>query len=75
MRCLRRGAIRRAEKAAVLLLTTDKAIATIGREVGWHDPNYFARRFRAAFGISARQYRNQLPCPALVRPADEWIQW
>lgn len=66
---------RRAEKAAVLLLTTDKAIATIGREVGWHDPNYFARRFRAAFGISARQYRNQLPCPALVRPADEWIQW
>lgn len=66
---------RRAEKAAVLLLTTDKAIATVGREVGWHDPNYFARRFRAAFGISARQYRNQLPCPALVKSADAWIQW
>ncbi|MBA3699055.1 MAG: AraC family transcriptional regulator [Planctomycetes bacterium] len=65
----------RAEKAAVLLLTTDKAIAAIGREVGWHDPNYFARRFRAAFGISARQYRNQLPCPALVKTADAWIQW
>jgi AraC family L-rhamnose operon transcriptional activator RhaR len=66
---------RRAEKAAVLLLTTDKPIATVGREVGWHDPNYFARRFRAAFGVSARQYRQQLPCPALVRPADDWIQW
>ena len=66
---------RRAEKAAVLLLTTDKAISAIGREVGWHDPNYFARRFRAAFGISARQYRQQLPCPALVKTADAWIQW
>lgn len=66
---------RRAEKAAVLLLTTDKTIAAIGREVGWHDPNYFARRFRSAFGISARQYRRQLPCPALVKSADAWIQW
>lgn len=66
---------RRAEKAAVLLLTSDKPIATVGREVGWHDPNYFARRFRAAFGVSARQYRQQLPCPALVRSADDWIQW
>lgn len=66
---------RRAEKAAVLLLTTDKAIAAVGRDVGWHDPNYFARRFRAAFGISARQYRQQLPCPALVKTAEAWIQW
>ena len=66
---------RRAEKSAVLLLTTDKAISAIGREVGWHDPNYFARRFRSAFGVSARKYRQQLPCPALVRSGDQWIQW
>ncbi len=66
---------RRAEKAAVLLLTTDMPIALVGKQVGWHDPNYFARRFRAAFGISAREYRQQLPCPALVRPTDDWIQW
>ena len=66
---------RRAEKAAVLLLTTDQPVAAVGRTVGWHDPNYFARRFRAAFGVSAREYRQQLPCPALVRDAADWIQW
>jgi AraC family transcriptional regulator, L-rhamnose operon transcriptional activator RhaR len=66
---------RRAEKAAVLLLTTDLPVAAVGKVVGWHDPNYFARRFRAAFGLSAREYRAQLPCPALVRSADDWIQW
>jgi len=66
---------RRAEKAAVLLLTTNLPVAEIGRTVGWHDPNYFARRFRAAFGMTATAYRNQLPCPALVRTADDWIQW
>jgi AraC family L-rhamnose operon transcriptional activator RhaR len=66
---------RRAEKAAVLLLTTDLPVALVGRAVGWHDPNYFARRFRAAFGQSAREYRQQLPCPALVRAVDGWIQW
>jgi AraC family transcriptional regulator, L-rhamnose operon transcriptional activator RhaR len=66
---------RRAEKAAVLLLTTDLPISVIGKQVGWHDPNYFARRFRAAFGQSAREYRHRLPCPALIRPAADWIQW
>lgn len=66
---------RRAEKAAVLLLTTDLPIARIGRLVGWQDPNYFARRFRAAFGMSARAYREQLPTPPLARGGDDWIQW
>lgn len=66
---------RRAEKAAVLLLTTDLPIAEIGRRVGWEDPNYFARRFRQAFGTSAREYREQLPTPALSRDGEDWIQW
>jgi AraC family L-rhamnose operon transcriptional activator RhaR len=66
---------RRAEKAAVLLLTTELPIAEIGRRVGWEDPNYFARRFRQAFHTSAREYREQLPTPALARDGEDWIQW
>jgi AraC family L-rhamnose operon transcriptional activator RhaR len=66
---------RRAEKSAVLLLTTDMPIAAVGKMVGWQDPNYFARRFRAAFGQTAREYRQQLPRPAFVRTTDDWIQW
>jgi AraC family transcriptional regulator, L-rhamnose operon transcriptional activator RhaR len=66
---------RRAEKAAVLLLTTDLPVAEIGRRVGWEDPNYFARRFRQAFGTNAREYREQLPTPALARDGEDWIQW
>jgi AraC-like DNA-binding protein len=50
-------------------------IALVGKQVGWHDPNYFARRFRAAFGISAREYRQKIHCPALVRLTEDWIQW
>lgn len=66
---------RRAEKAAVLLLTTDRPISQVGKQVGWHDPNYFARRFRQAFGMSAREYREQLPTPPLARDGEDWIQW
>ena len=47
----------RAERAASLLLRTDLPIAEIARQIGWTDPNYFARRFRAHFGISATVYR------------------
>ena len=47
----------RAERAAVLLLGTDRPIAEIGETVGWTDPNYFARRFRAFFKLSATEYR------------------
>jgi len=52
---------RRAERAAVLLLSTDGAVAAIGREVGWDDPNYCARRFRAAFGVNPAAYRKRVP--------------
>jgi AraC family L-rhamnose operon transcriptional activator RhaR len=47
----------RAERAAALLSSTDLPIAVVGTEVGWPDPAYFSRRFRAAFGISPRDYR------------------
>lgn len=48
---------RRAERAALLLTTTDDPVATIGAKVGWDDPAYFARRFRQATGVSPRRYR------------------
>jgi AraC family L-rhamnose operon transcriptional activator RhaR len=47
----------RLEQAAVLLLNTDRQIAEIGAVVGWADPNYFARCFKAHFGFSASVYR------------------
>ncbi len=49
----------RAERAALLLLRTRRDISAIGEQVGWNDPNYFARRFKAHFGISATKYRQQ----------------
>lgn len=47
----------RGELAAAQLISTDLAVAEIGRRAGWPDPNYFARRFRALHGVSPRQYR------------------
>jgi AraC family L-rhamnose operon transcriptional activator RhaR len=47
----------RAEHAAALLLHTDYPITSISRAVGWPDQNYFARRFKAHYGLSATTYR------------------
>lgn len=49
----------RAERAAVLLLRTNRDVGVIGEQVGWDDPNYFARRFKSHFGISATKYREK----------------
>jgi len=49
----------RAEHAAVMLLHSDEPITGIGRAVGWPDQNYFARRFKAHYGLSATTYRKQ----------------
>ncbi|MBB5139562.1 AraC family L-rhamnose operon transcriptional activator RhaR [Thermocatellispora tengchongensis] len=47
----------RAETAAALLLGTGQSVSEIGQSVGWSDQNYFARRFKAHFGMSATAYR------------------
>ncbi|WP_246274481.1 helix-turn-helix domain-containing protein [Phytohabitans houttuyneae] len=49
----------RVETAGTLLLHTDLPITQIGRMVGWPDQNYFARRFRAHYGLNATTYRKQ----------------
>jgi AraC family transcriptional regulator, L-rhamnose operon transcriptional activator RhaR len=47
----------RAESAAVLLAETEQPLAQIGEAVGWPDPNYFARRFKALYGLTPSSYR------------------
>ncbi len=50
----------RAERAANLLMRSDLSVNQVADQVGWSDPNYFARRFKAHFGLSATQYRERV---------------
>ena len=59
----------RAEYAANLLLRSDQSIAAIGRAVGWPDQNYFARRFRDHYGLSASTYRARFSASAGHSPS------
>jgi AraC family L-rhamnose operon transcriptional activator RhaR len=60
----------RAEQAAVLLLHSDEPITGIGAAVGWSDQNYFARRFKAHYGLSATTYRTRFATRAAHLHAD-----
>ena len=48
---------RRMETAAVLLGRTDRPVAQVSEAVGCADQNYFARRFKAHYGLSPSTYR------------------
>ena len=48
---------RRLEMATQLLIDSDLLVGEVGNRVGWADANYFARRFRAAFGVTPTVYR------------------
>jgi AraC family transcriptional regulator, L-rhamnose operon transcriptional activator RhaR len=58
----------RAEHAAVMLLDSSQPIMSIAREVGWPDQNYFARRFKAHYGLSATTYRERFATRAMHLP-------
>jgi AraC family transcriptional regulator, L-rhamnose operon transcriptional activator RhaR len=58
----------RAEHAAVLLLHSDEPVTSIGRTVGWPDQNYFARRFKAHYGLSTTTYRKRFAVHAARTP-------
>jgi len=47
----------RVEHSKALLLETRLSVAEVAREVGFHNPVYFARLFRQINGVSPREYR------------------
>jgi AraC family L-rhamnose operon transcriptional activator RhaR len=56
----------RVERAATLLLHTDQPITQVGQAVGWADQNYFARRFKAHYGLTASSYRQRFSHNSVV---------
>ncbi|MFE2038805.1 AraC family transcriptional regulator [Streptomyces scopuliridis] len=49
----------REQVAARLLVQTDQPVARIGTQLGWEDAGYFARRFKAAYGLTPSAYRRR----------------
>jgi AraC family L-rhamnose operon transcriptional activator RhaR len=54
----------RGETAARLLVQTDLPVSRIGRAVGWTDPNYASRRFRALYAMTPTEYRRRFTQPS-----------
>lgn len=49
----------REQAAARLLVQTDQPVAHISAQLGWDDASYFARRFKAAYGLRPSEYRKR----------------
>ena len=45
-------------KRAILLIETDLSVAAVGARVGWDDPTYVSRRFKACFAMTPAEYRS-----------------
>lgn len=50
---------KRMELSRQLLLTSDKSIVNITSEIGFDDPDYFSKLFKANYGISPSKFRSQ----------------
>jgi two-component system response regulator YesN len=49
----------RIKKAKELLLQDDYTISDISSIIGYQDPNYFSRVFKAICGVSPKQWKTQ----------------
>ena len=49
----------RLKAAKTMLLTTKKSMAEIAEETGFTDASYFTKTFRATFGMTPKEFRNQ----------------
>ena len=65
----------RLEQAAAVLITSSEPVSAVAAAIGWEDPAYFARRFRAHFGLTASQYRRRFtPQPNDRRSPDARLE-
>jgi AraC family L-rhamnose operon transcriptional activator RhaR len=58
-------AARAGGRGPTLLLHSDQPVTCIGQAVGWPDQNYFARRFKAHYGLSATTYQARFATGAI----------
>jgi AraC-like DNA-binding protein len=49
----------RLKQAKRLLELTDRSAAEIAEECGFTDASYFAKTFKASFGMTPKEYRNR----------------
>jgi transcriptional regulator GlxA family with amidase domain len=60
----------RIEEAKHVLETTDIAVDSVARQVGYEDAASFRRLFRSLAGLNPRDYRRKMQPPQIVRALD-----
>ena len=61
----------RMARSRQLLITSEHSVAEIGAAVGYGDPFYFSRQFRAVNGQSPREFRRQSRAEAVSAPTSQ----